>query len=283
VNIRELALPFRVGTTSYIIEDDLVPNASYLAQRVQEMQLVLFDLPAGPSNLPDPQTVDALRTIGTECDLTYTVHLIEDLRLNNVDGTPSTSPARARQVIEMTQPLRPWAYVLHLDGKEHRQAEATRSAKDALIAWRSETANALFIVAEAAGNPALLAVENLESYTPDFVTPVIDHLPVSRCVDIGHLWLDGHDPIPHLRSALLRTRVVHIHGVQVIDDRKRDHQSLAHMRADQIDPVIEFLIETRYGGVLSLEVFGQDDFESSMTALTESVHRCREASTRRRK
>ncbi len=274
MNICELDLPFRVGTTSYILEDDLVPNARLLAHHVQEMQLVLFDLPGGPSNLPDAQTVDALRTIGDGCDLVYTVHLIEDLRLTNADNTPSTSLARARQVIEMTQPLRPWAYVLHLDGKEHRQMGETCEARKSLALWQDETAQALDRVAKVAGDPVLLAVENLESYPPEFVTPVIDHLPVCRCVDIGHLWLDGHDPLPYLRSALFRTRVVHIHGVHEVDGQKRDHQSLAHMVPEQLDPLFELLLRERYEGVLSMEVFGEDDFETSFEALVESVGRC---------
>lgn len=274
LNIRELDLPFRVGTTSYIIEDDLVPNARYLAQRVQEMQIVLFDLPGGPSNLPDAQTVNELRAIGIAHDLTYTVHLIEDLRLHNPDGAPSTSIARARQVIEITQALEPWAYVLHLDGKEHRQPTAALAAAEALASWQAETVQALTAVAACAGEPALLAVENLESYPPEFVSPVIEYLPVSRCVDIGHLWLDGHDPMPYLRSALPHTRVVHIHGIHEVNGQKRDHQSLARMAPERIDPVIELLMHEQYRGVLSMEVFGEDDFETSMGALIESVGRC---------
>src|SRR5690606_5606110 len=57
VNVRDWGLPFRVGATSYVVEDDLLPNARYLAPIVQDMQLVLFDLPGGPSNLPDAATV----------------------------------------------------------------------------------------------------------------------------------------------------------------------------------------------------------------------------------
>ena len=146
--------------------------------------------------------------------------------------------------------------MLHLDGKEHRQPAATLAAAEALADWQAETAKALAAVAAMTGDPSLLAVENLESYPPEFVTPVIDRLPVSRCVDIGHLWLDGHDPLPYLRSALLRTRVVHIHGVHEVDGQKQDHQSLAHMVPEQIDPLIELLLRERYDGVLSMEVFG---------------------------
>ena len=37
-------IPFRTGATSYVIADDLLPNARYLAGKVDDMELVLFDL-----------------------------------------------------------------------------------------------------------------------------------------------------------------------------------------------------------------------------------------------
>jgi sugar phosphate isomerase/epimerase len=78
-------------------------------------------------------------------------------------------------------------------------------------------------------------------------------------VDIGHLWLDGHDPIPYLRAALPRTRVVHIHGIA-----ERDHHSLAFMPQEKVSQVWEELIRAHYGGVLTLEMFSEEDFISSL-------------------
>ena len=109
-------------------------------------------------------------------------------------------------------------------------------------------------------------MENLERYPPDFIQPVIERMPVSRCVDVGHLWLDGLDPLPYLRAALPRTRDVHLHGLA-----ERDHKSLARMPADKLIPVVEFLLHEQYTGVLTLEVFGEEDFYSSVKALERSV------------
>ena len=61
-------VPWRLGTTSYVIDDGLVGNAAYLAGRVQDMQLVLFDLPDGPSNLPDDKIIAELACIGRAHD-----------------------------------------------------------------------------------------------------------------------------------------------------------------------------------------------------------------------
>jgi hypothetical protein len=128
--------------------------------------------------------------------------------------------------------------------------------------WQANSIRALELLADWVGDPELLAVENLEGYPLDFISPVLEQIPVSRCVDVGHLWLDGHDPVPFLQMALPRTRVVHIHGLQ-----ERDHLSLAHMPSEQIERVLAVLRQANYAGVLTLEVFGEDDFHSSMTAL----------------
>ena len=265
-NIRTLNLPFRVGATSYVIEADLLPNARFLAEYVQDMQLVLFALPDGPSNLPDSATVAALATVGARADLTYTVHLIDDL-------APADAPHgqaaldKAQDVIERTQALSPWAYILHLDGRTVRAPETSAMA---LAEWQSQLVAPLQQVSTWAGGAPRLAVENLEGYPPAFVTPAIAATTISRCVDIGHLWLDGHDPLPWLAVALPRTRVVHLHGLY----ERQDHQSIAHMTPQQLDPVIKLLLEQHYTGVLTLEIFGEADFWSSLHALHASIARC---------
>ena len=113
-----------------------------------------------------------------------------------------------------------------------------------------------------AGSMEKLAVENLEGYPVDFISPVVNRVPVSRCVDIGHLWLDGIDPAPYLQSALPRTRVIHLHGIA-----ERDHCSLAFMPQEKVQIVLRELIRANYQGVLTLEMFSQDDFLSSLGRL----------------
>jgi sugar phosphate isomerase/epimerase len=263
----KLPLPFRIGATSYVIADDLLANARFLADYVQDMQLVLFDLLEGPSNLPDADCVAALAAVGRARGLTYTVHLLDDIAPSSM-GQLHASLQRAWDLIERTQALSPWAYVLHLDG---RTVRLPSTPPEALAQWQAQIGTSLNQLAHWAGDAKLLAVENLEGYPPAFVTPAIAPTPVSRCVDIGHLWLDGHDPLPWLQAALPRTRVVHLHGLYA----GRDHQSLAHMPPTQLDPVIDLLLRHSYTGVLTLEVFGEEDFWSSLQALEESIERCR--------
>ncbi len=267
MNVRDWHLPFRIGTTSYVIEDELLPNARYLAPIVQDMQLVLFDIAGGPSNLPDGAATAALADLGRTQDLTYTVHLLDDLRCDPDFGAEDPSLHAARRVIDLTRALAPWAWVGHLDG---RTVHAAGFPAHALDAWRAQAAEAVAHVAASIGAAGLLAVENLEGYPGDFVMPVVERTGAARCVDVGHLWLDERDPLPYLEEALPRCRVVHLHGVAA-----RDHASLAHTPPEQLDRVIHRLIDVRYSGVLTLEIFGSDDFWSSLAALEESVYRYR--------
>ncbi|MBI4927601.1 MAG: sugar phosphate isomerase/epimerase, partial [Anaerolineae bacterium] len=134
--------------------------------------------------------------------------------------------------------------------------------------WRSQACRALEMVAGWAGAPDRIVLENLEGYPIDLLEPIFDQVPVSRCVDIGHLWLDGRDPLPYLFRALDRTRVIHIHGVH-----HQDHQSLAYVPHNELDRVLATLVEHQYTGILTMEVFGEDDFNSSRTAIYDSLQR----------
>jgi len=181
---------FRLGTTSYILPADLVANARFLADKVQDVQLVLFDLDDGQSNLPSPEVIAELAGVAAAHGLTFTVHLPLDLRLGDdaagAGEEDHLSLIKAKKVIDCTRALNPFAYVAHLDGRSVKNGATTAQ----LARWQSQSVRALEIVAGRVGGPHLLAIENLEGYALDFIQPVLDCIPVSRCMDIGHLWAD---------------------------------------------------------------------------------------------
>lgn len=254
-------VPWRLGTTSYVIDDGLVGNAAYLAGRVQDMQLVLFDLPDGPSNLPDDKIIAELACIGRAHDFGYTVHLLSDIAPVGGPHAWQKPLQQARDLITITRPLDP-IYVLHLDGR------ARRSHRMSPEAWLTGILRSLEQVAAWMDDPTQLAVENLEGYAPDFVEAAVSQAGVGRCVDVGHLWLDGVDPVPWLAQAHERLRVVHLHGVG-----ERDHVALSHTSPANLDAVVRQLLLHNFGGILTLEVFGEADFEASILALEASVAR----------
>lgn len=259
--VNRFGTPFRVGSTSYVYPDELLPNVERLADGgdVDDIELVLFEVDDGPNNLPGEATVQRLATLAADQRLTYTVHLPLDLQLGAEGQSQHQSLIKAERVIKTTLPLDPYAFVFHLDGTN---VEGTQ--------WLRRALRALDTVIGWVGQPDRLAVENLERWNPAYLEPVLDALPISRTTDIGHLWKTHRDPLSVLDNWLPRTRVCHIHGLG-----KRDHKSLALMAPEQLDPVVEKLMN--YQGVLTLEVFQTDDFFSSRGALLDSVARVRQA------
>lgn len=250
-------IPYRLGTSSYIIPADILPNVHWLADRVRDVELVLFEVDDGSNNLPTPEVIAELGAVGRRTGLSYTVHLPLDLRLGDDGAEGHVSLEKARRVIERTRELEPWAYVVHLDGRAVREQAGTAAYRR----WVDHSVRALELAAGWAGDPALLAVENLEGYPLDFWEPVLARIPVSRTVDIGHLWRDGHDALPFLRAALPRTRVIHLHGVG-----ERDHQSLRHTPPEDLAGVMQ-LLAAEYRGVVTLEIFNEEDLVTSLQAM----------------
>lgn len=257
-------LPFRLGTTSYIIPDDILPNVRFLADKVQDIQLVLFELDDAQSNLPDVRQTTELNTLAAQFGLTYTVHLPLDLRLASDVNDVHVSLQKAQRVIEATQILRPQAYIVHLDGQEERST----SREDRLTPWRRQAVQSLHYIARFTGDIRLLAVENLENYPVDFNDQVIRQSGCMRCIDIGHLWLDGHDPIDFFTGRFDQTSVMHLHGI-----RERDHQSLQYMPDEKMDALFRYLLQNNFTGVLTLEVFSEEDLSTSKQAIAACLNR----------
>jgi sugar phosphate isomerase/epimerase len=253
---------FRIGTTSYIIPDEILPNVDYLAGRVSDIQLVLFETDEHGSNLPDAALRRALRERAARHGLTYTVHLPLDLRLADGGEAGHVSLVKARRVIEATRDLEPVAYTVHLDaGRLPPPWGACRDNPLPLREWQDQAVRALETASAWVPEPGLLCVENLEKWDPAAFEAVLERVPVSRTTDIGHLWLEGKDAAAALAAWLPRTRVVHLHGIG-----SRDHQSLLKMPPDQLDPVVRLLRQS-FNGVLTLEVFNEQDLAESLDAL----------------
>ncbi len=262
--------PFRVGATSYVVPDHILPNVEFLAPLVDDVELVLFETDEYGSNLPDAALVRRLREIAADHDLTYTIHLPLDLRFGREDAPDDVSLIKARRVIDATRDLEPYAYTLHLDGAELLESPSVASVAD----WQERSRRALLRVVEWLADPELLCIENVEGWDSEFFAPLLDLLPVSRVVDVGHLWLQGVDPVPYLERWAERTKTVHLHGIAT-----RDHSSLSGVSPECLDPVVDVL-SRRITGVVTLEVFSLSDFTGSMEALGRSLDRGRDGGSR---
>jgi sugar phosphate isomerase/epimerase len=240
--------PFRIATTSFILPDRIAPNVRALAPYVDEVEVLLFEKNA-------PPTEDEIREVSgilEETALTVNVHLPLDAALAGNDRAKRVADARLlRRRIEQTQPWRPTSYCLHI-------APAPPAAGSAALRrWRDRAAEALSLVLAGPASPEKFTVETLD-YPFAGVEPLVERFGLSVCVDLGHLFVRGFDPLPIFARHESRISVIHLHGVA----GGRDHLSLSRMEPAFVDVTRTLLAE--YTGVVSIEVF-------SAAALTGSL------------
>lgn len=253
--------PFRLGTTSYIIPADLLPNVVFLADKVDDIELVLFESEE-ISNLPDAATITKLKDIADRFDLTYTVHLPLDTWMGHKEeSVRRRSVDKCLRVIERTAPLSPFAYVIHFHA-DQRGAIPSLEMERWIEGHRQSVEMLLRIV-----DAQELCVEVLD-YPYDLIDGIVSDYGLSVCLDIGHLLLYGYRPEEYLDRHLPRTRVLHLHGVE----DGQDHRSLVHVPAGLLSTLVERLgngsNKTR---VLTMEIFEKRALEQSLDVLSSFV------------
>lgn len=252
-------LPFRLGTTSYVVPDEIIPNVRFLSGRVDDIEIVLFE--SGEfSNIPSTGIVRGLKNLAADHGLTYTVHLPIDIHTGHTDvGERHRAIDACRRIVARMAPVDPFAYVLHLAGD--RRGE---SPSDDLPRWQALHLDSVRTLIQEVP-PNKICIENLD-YPFETVSGIVRELGVSVCTDIGHLLLCARDVFAHLDRHLADTRLVHLHGIE----DGVDHRSVHHL-----DPGFRWALLDRLadGGaaerVVTLEIFNGEDLRTSIHSIAE--------------
>ena len=254
--------PFRLGTSSYIIPDDILPNVRYLAGKVEDIELVLFESDEF-SNLPTPEVIAELVALAAEDGLTYSVHLPLDVYLGNPDRAErERSVGKCRRIIDLTEALPKSAFVMHFEAGKGVDINAFSDAERALFV-ESLADSARMLLDGCGYPPEMFCAENL-NYPFELVWPVIEQFGFSVTLDVGHLEYYGFPTAEYLERYLSRTKVLHMHGTT----EGRDHNSLAYMRPEALEMVVEALRKAEgEPKVFTLEIFSEADFLSSVETL----------------
>jgi len=249
--------PFRLGTSSYIIPDAILPNIRYLKDLVDDVEIVLFESDEY-SNIPSPREVEELMSMGRDANLSYTIHLPLDTALGSRDENIRTaSVGKCKRIIERMSPLEPFGYLLHLHGDRRGI-----SPSDDIERWREQSRKS---VEELIRNlrPELFCIETLD-YPYSLVDDIPEECGTSICLDIGHILLCGYDLGLYYAKYLEKARVIHLHGIK----DGVDHTSIAYLHNDILDDLLSRLsVNAHIDRVLTLEVFSDTDFLSSMRIL----------------
>lgn len=261
--------PFRLGTTSYIVPDEILPNLQYLCDKVDDVELVLFESDQ-ISNLPTAADVAQFAAIGRQHRLSYTIHLPTDTFLGASDeAVRQASVGKCLRVIRRLEPVAPFAYVLHFqsdrpDGRHAGPATAT-PAHD-VNAWQTALSRSVEDLLAAGVPAAMLCVENLD-YPFEFAAPILFRYGLGITLDVGHILFYGYPLDDYLTAYLPKTRVIHLHGIH---DGK-DHRALTGIDPTVLRAFLARLEQSDQSRVLTMEIFGQPDFLASMNLLETLV------------
>ena len=284
-----------LGATSFLLHETYVPAVRFAAERCDDVALLLVEPGERNEYLATPGEIAEIGRIIAGEGVTLHVHLPTDADFDTREGARAMI-GKIRRVAELTGPLAPHSFVLHVDFPSLHGTGGEPSAEQ-----QEWTAEALREIAACLPAPERLAVENLETYPPTFWDRWLAGTPYSRCLDVGHIWKDSGDPAPVLAAWLPRVRVIHLHGLEprgseadaakpqgqqgapekqaernlarLFGPRPRDHKSLRLMPPEFVDDVMHPLWKTGFSGVLNLEVFSVEDFTASHAVLMQSWER----------
>lgn len=288
----------RLGATSFLLHAAYVPAVRFAAERCDDVALLLLETGGSGEYLATPGEIAEIGRIIAGEGATLHVHLPTDADFDTREGARAMI-GKVRRAAELTGPLDPHSFVLHVDFPSLHGTGREPSAEQ-----QEWTAEALREIAAHLPAPERLAVENLEAYAPTFWDRWLAGTPYSRCLDVGHIWKDGGDPAPVLAAWLPRVRVIHLHGLEPRGDgagaagaaklhgrqkapetpvgrnlprlfgpRPRDHKWLRFMPPELVDEVAHPLWKAGFSGVLNLEVFSVEDFDASHAVLVQSWER----------
>ncbi len=241
--------PFRLGTTSFILPQDYLPNVRALAPLFDEVELLFFETPAAAHQA---DLVTALAAVSEETGLGYNVHLPVDLPLCHPQGRERRRAAAAlAELMAALDPLNATALTLHLP---YTPPERHPQARRRWQAWVRESLEEIYRRVPAAAEG--LTLENLD-YPLEWLEAVIEEFDLKVCLDLGHLALAGADPLAAYRCWASRCPLIHLHAA--VDGR--DHLPLDRLGETMAEVVLGIL--EAFTGTVSLEVFSLDALHRS--------------------
>ena len=250
----------RLGTTSCIWHDYMLPNVERLAPLVDDVELLLFEI---ERDLPGPADVARLAALKRAHDLSYTLHTPLGASLASADERRRLRGVdEVRRAIDWARPLEPLACTVHVYLGDGERDPAPPADPAGLDAWRDRARRSLeALLADVP--PRALSVECID-YDFALIAPVVRALDLSVSLDVGHALRDGRALRPLVDEWLPRAGVVQLHGTR---PDGRDHKSLLHAPRAEIEWLLRTLVARQFGGVLTLELFDPSDLDESLALI----------------
>ncbi|MCP4148999.1 MAG: hypothetical protein GY757_14725 [bacterium] len=243
--------PFKISAPSYLLPTGYIENVTYLTDKVDDVQLLVFDYLADDP-LFKSDTVKTLQYLAKEPGLTYSVHMPVSPRL--FDGFEKRLTA-AFSIIEALEPLDISSYTFHYDLPE---GELWQDLNDMEKRKTSAIYIEFFKKIKERFPGIDISLEN--TATPlSALDGVVSGCAVSYAIDIGHLVVQGWE-LDEIGPRLERASVVHLHGWEEKDGKLQDHRAIVYSRE------IFTLLES-FKGILTIENYHKLLFSKSLEVL----------------
>lgn len=244
--------PFSIGTTSYVLPNDILPNVEFLYKKIDEMELVLFE-GKGYSNLPSKDNIKLLKSY----DLNYNIHMPIDIKLiTNEDNQYYDSIKILKYVYELTLNLKPVTYTIHIDPLCPETIAIFEKRKKQII----NDFNNIFI------SHNQICIENLNEYFPLISDEFIQN-NYSVCMDIGHIlkksppYLWEKNIIYFFDKYEKYIKIIHLHGII----NNKDHHTIKNIPENIIKLIINKAKKLKISVIL--EIFYYEDIIESINIL----------------
>lgn len=249
--------PFRLGTTSYIIPEEIVGNIEFLKDVVEDIEIVLGESDLF-SNIPEPNELEYYSKISKDHEISYTIHLPQEIQLGSVSSKQRLEGIElCKRVWDTFEPINPFAYILHFMPEQYGFIPARH-----VDVWLENIEKSVVQLLAAGLDPEKLCIETL-SYNFSIIEPIIDAYSLGICLDIGHVWRFGLDYDHYMQNYAPRAKVIHLHGVK----NGTDHVGIHVLEEQQIYAFFKELythcsnnLNTK---VVTLEMFSQKDLHAS--------------------
>lgn len=251
--------PFSLGTTSYIIPDDVLPNVKFLVPFLDDIEIVLFESEE-ISNLPNQTIINELNQIGKQNALTYSIHFPIDQKAGSPNKNERTFFVnQVLKIIDLFQKSPISAFILHLEGLQLNPSE------NEIIEWQKNVSEVCTEIQTRISpeQNALIAVETL-GYPPFLNIPVIEQFNFKHCIDIGHVWLYNQEWQRVTEKMLPSTRVFHLHGVA----NSKDHLSLDLNDKSVLKSFFNKALRS-FDGLVTLEIFDLESLIKSCKVIND--------------
>ena len=197
-----------------------------------------------------------------------------------LDGLSLAEPVREAtvecitKVVELTEPVAVESYVLHLWGTWSSLMATVQAMPDGeKRTLLDQMLDRAALTLEQIGQlvPARkVCVENIERFPWRAILPLVEERGMRICLDVGHLAVEGGDPLEFLADHRELIGEIHLHDAfpgGASGAGARDHLALGRGKVDYAG-LLDKLVDGGYDGVLILEVNTEAD-------LRESVERVR--------